>query len=108
VHWRPTSPHSNFSVDVRKLPSMRKAVKKMITLPADLAAQVEAIAHDENKSFGSVVQEALRALIRSRMREEFRELQDYWSTCARAKGVRSQRNLGRLLRRRLLDQGPLR
>ena len=48
---------------------MRKAVKKMITLPADLAAQAEAIAHDE--SFGSVVQEALHALIRSRMREEF-------------------------------------
>ncbi len=54
-HWRSTCPHSKFSVDVRKLPTMRKAVKKMITLPADLAAQAEAIAHDENKSFDSVV-----------------------------------------------------
>jgi metal-responsive CopG/Arc/MetJ family transcriptional regulator len=43
-----------------------KAVKKAISLPADLAAEVEAIARDENKSWSAVVQDALRAFKRSR------------------------------------------
>jgi metal-responsive CopG/Arc/MetJ family transcriptional regulator len=76
-----------------------KAVKKAISLPADLAAEVEAIARDENKSLSAVVQDALRALKRSRLRGEFRELQGYWSARARDKGVLSERELGRLLRR---------
>ena len=42
---------------------MSKAVKKAISLPADLAAEAEAIARDENKSLSAVVQDALRALI---------------------------------------------
>jgi hypothetical protein len=39
-----------------------KAVKKAISLPADLAAEAEAIARDENKSLSAVVQDALRGL----------------------------------------------
>ena len=78
---------------------MSKAVKKAISLPADLAAEVEAIARDESKSLSAVVQDALRALKRSRLRGEFRELQGYWSARARDKGVLSERELGRLLRR---------
>jgi Arc/MetJ-type ribon-helix-helix transcriptional regulator len=76
-----------------------KAVKKAISLPADLAAEVEAIARDENKSLSAVVQDALRAMKRSRLRGEFRELQGYWSSRARAAGVLSERDLERLLRR---------
>jgi Arc/MetJ-type ribon-helix-helix transcriptional regulator len=76
-----------------------KAVKKAISLPADLAAEAEAIARDENKSLSAVVQDALRALKRSRLRTEFRELQGYWSARARDKGVLSERELARLLRR---------
>jgi Arc/MetJ-type ribon-helix-helix transcriptional regulator len=76
-----------------------KAVKKAISLPADLAAKVEAIARDENKSLSAVVQDALRALQRSRLRGEFRTLQGYWSERARAAGILSQRDLERLLRR---------
>jgi hypothetical protein len=76
-----------------------KAVKKAISLPADLAAEVEAIARDENKSLSAVVQDALRAMKRSRLRGEFRELQGYWSNRARAAGVLSERDLERLLRR---------
>jgi metal-responsive CopG/Arc/MetJ family transcriptional regulator len=76
-----------------------KAVKKAISLPADLAAEVEAIARDENKSLSAVVQDALRALKRSRLRGEFRELQGYWSNRARVAGVLSERDLERLLRR---------
>lgn len=78
---------------------MSKAVKKAISLPADLAAEVEAIARDENKSLSAVVQDALRALKRSRLRGEFRELQGYWSNRARIKGILSERELERLLRR---------
>jgi hypothetical protein len=47
----------------------------------------------------AVVQDALRALKRTRLRSEFQDLQGYWSTRARAKGVLSERELERLLRR---------
>jgi metal-responsive CopG/Arc/MetJ family transcriptional regulator len=77
---------------------MSKAVKKAISLPADLAAEAEAIAREENKSLSAVVQDALRALKRSRLRSEFRDVQVYWSTRARTKGVLSERELERLLR----------
>jgi Arc/MetJ-type ribon-helix-helix transcriptional regulator len=79
--------------------TVSRAVKKAISLPADLAAEVEAIARDENKSLSAVVQDALRALKRSRLRGEFRELQGYWSNRARAAGILSERDLERLLRR---------
>jgi hypothetical protein len=79
--------------------TVSKAVKKAISLPADLAAEVEAIARDENRSLSAVVQDALRAFKRSRLRDEFRELQGYWSNRARAAGVLSERELERLLRR---------
>lgn len=78
---------------------MTKAVKKAISLPADLAAEAEAIAREENKSLSAVVQDALRALRRSRLRGEFKELQGYWSNRARAAGILSERELDRLLRR---------
>jgi Arc/MetJ-type ribon-helix-helix transcriptional regulator len=79
--------------------TVSRAVKKAISLPADLAAEAEAIARDENKSLSAVVQDALRALKRSRLRTEFRELQGYWTARARDKGVLSERELARLLRR---------
>jgi hypothetical protein len=78
--------------------TVSRAVKKAISLPADLAAEAEAIARDENKSLSAVVQDALRALKKSRLRAEFRDLQGYWSTRARDKGVLSDRELRRLLR----------
>jgi Arc/MetJ-type ribon-helix-helix transcriptional regulator len=79
--------------------TVSKAVKKTISLPANLAAEVEAIVREENNSSSSVVQDALRALKRSRLRGEFRELQGYWSNRARAAGVLSDRDLARSLRR---------
>jgi Arc/MetJ-type ribon-helix-helix transcriptional regulator len=79
--------------------TVSRAVKKAISLPADLAAEVEAIAREENKSLSAVVQDALRALKRSRLRGEFRDLQGYWSNRARVAGVLSERDLERLLRR---------
>ena len=78
---------------------MTKAVKKAISLPADLAAEAEAIAREENKSLSAVVQDALRAMRRSRLRGEFKELQGYWSNRARVAGILSERELKRILRR---------
>jgi hypothetical protein len=99
VHWCFSHAGGSFYHQRFKDITVSKAVKKAISLPADLAAEVEAIARDENKSLSAVVQDALRALKRSRLRGEFRELQGYWSTRARLKGVLSQRELERLLRR---------
>jgi hypothetical protein len=76
-----------------------KSVKKAISLPADLAAEAEAIAREENKSLSAVVQDALRGLKRARLRSEFRDLQGYWSSRARVAGILSERDLERLLRR---------
>jgi len=99
AHWRLGRSGGIFYYQTFLGTTVSKAVKKAISLPADLAAEVEAIARDENKSLSAVVQDALRALKRSRLRGEFRELQGYWSNRARAAGVLSERDLERLLRR---------
>jgi Ribbon-helix-helix protein, copG family len=97
--WRLDPSGGSFYYQEFGAATVRRAVKKAISLPADLAAEVEAIAREENKSLSAVVQDALRALKRSRLRGEFRDLQDYWSNRARAAGVLSKRDLERLLRR---------
>jgi Arc/MetJ-type ribon-helix-helix transcriptional regulator len=75
----------------------RSAVKKTISLPADLARDAEEIAKAEGKSLSAVVQEALRAARSKRAMAEFRDLQTYWSRRAREKGIFSQKDLDRLL-----------
>jgi hypothetical protein len=97
-HWRFGRSGGIFYYQELVGTTVNKAVKKAISLPADLAAEVEAIAREENKSLSAVVQDALRALKRSRLRGEFRELQGYWSNRARAAGILSERDLERLLR----------
>jgi len=99
AHWRLGHSGGIFYYQIFLGATVSKAVKKAISLPADLAAEVEAIARDENRSLSAVVQDALRAFKRSRLRGEFRELQGYWSNRARAAGVLSERDLERLLRR---------
>jgi hypothetical protein len=99
MRWRLSPSGGIFYYQKLQVQTMSKAVKKAISLPADLAAEVEAIAREENKSLSAVVQDALRAMKRSRLRSEFRELQGYWSNRARAAGVLSERDLERLLRR---------
>jgi hypothetical protein len=47
---------------------MSKAVKKAISLPTYLAAEVEAIARAESKPLNAVIHDALPALKRSRLR----------------------------------------
>jgi metal-responsive CopG/Arc/MetJ family transcriptional regulator len=78
---------------------MGTAVKKTISLPADLARDTEALAQAEGKSLSAVVQDALRqARVRRRTRE-LHELQGYWARKAREKGILTEQDLDRCLRR---------
>jgi metal-responsive CopG/Arc/MetJ family transcriptional regulator len=61
---------------------MATAVKKTISLPADLAQEVEEMARAEGKTLSAFVQDALRAARRVRLGSELRELQGFWSRTA--------------------------
>lgn len=77
---------------------MATAVKKTISLPADLARRVEDLARAEGKSVSAVVQDALRLAQQTHLREQYRGIQGYWSTRAREKGVLSEADLKRYLK----------
>ncbi|MFQ5547833.1 MAG: ribbon-helix-helix protein, CopG family [Woeseia sp.] len=74
---------------------MVTAVKKTISLPPDLARQVEAIAESEGKTVSAVVQDALRMARREYLKQEYRGIQSYWSTRAREKGILTEKDLKR-------------
>jgi hypothetical protein len=76
---------------------MANAVKKTISLPADLAREAEALAEAEGKTLSAVIQDALRRARITRRREEFRSVQDYWSRTARDKGLLTEEDLERYL-----------
>lgn len=76
---------------------MTTAVKKTISLPADLARQVEDLARAEGKSVSAVVQDALRLARRTHLKEQYRGIQGYWSTKAREKGILTKADLKRYL-----------
>ena len=74
------------------------AVKRTISLPKDLADEIEEIARVERRSLSSVVQEALRIARAERLKREFKGIQDFWSRKAREKGILTERDLKRYLR----------
>lgn len=76
---------------------MSTAVKKTISLPPDLAREVEALAQAEGKTLSGVIQDALRVARAARLKSELRNIQGYWVKQARDKGVLSERDLERLL-----------
>lgn len=76
---------------------MGNAVKRTISLPADLARAAEEMARTEGKTFSAVIQDALRLARAQGLGQEFRRVQDYWSRKAREKGVLSGRDLERYL-----------
>jgi predicted transcriptional regulator len=78
---------------------MGKAVKKTISLPSELAREAEDIARAEGKTLSAVLQEALRASRALRLKSELQVIQGYWSRKAREKGVLSEKDLERYLRR---------
>jgi metal-responsive CopG/Arc/MetJ family transcriptional regulator len=79
---------------------MGDAVKKTISLPPDLAEDAERVAKEEGKSLSAVIQDALRFSRRQRLRGEWKEMQGYWSSRARKKGLLNEDDLNRFLRRR--------
>lgn len=76
---------------------MATAVKKTISLPADLAREVEETARAEGKSVSAVVQDALKLARRANLKEQLRGIQSYWSTIAREKGILTEADLKRYL-----------
>ena len=78
---------------------MGNAIKKTISLPAELAKEVEEIAKEEGKPLSAVIQDALRLVRKNRREKEFRELQGYWSEKAKAKGILTEKDLKKYLRK---------
>ena len=76
---------------------MGTAIKKTISLPPDLAREAEEIARIEGKSLSAVVQDALRQARARRLKGELNNLQGYWSSVAREKGILSEEDLERYL-----------
>jgi len=76
---------------------MASAVKKTISLPADLARETEALAKAEGKTLSAVIQDALRRARIERRMEELRGLQGYWSRKARDRGILTEKDLARYL-----------
>lgn len=76
---------------------MATAVKKTISLPPDLARQVEEMAESEGKTVSAVVQDALRVAHRQYLKQEFRGIQTYWSRKARERGILTEKELRRYL-----------
>jgi hypothetical protein len=74
-------------------------VKRIISLPMNLAKDAEALARAEGKTLSAVIQNALRLAGIERWLQELRDLQGYWSRQARAKGIRSEQGLESYLRR---------
>jgi len=77
---------------------MSNAVKKTISLPADLAQQAEALARAEGKTLSGVIQDALRQAAIARRLQELRGMQAFWSRMARDKGILTEKDLARYLR----------
>ena len=78
---------------------MTTAVKKTISLPADLARDVEALARAEGKTLSAVIQDALRQARIERRLQELRGIQGYWSRKARDNGILTEQDLARYLAR---------
>ena len=78
---------------------MATAVKKTISLPPDLATEAETLAKEEGKTLSAVIQDALRLARQERTKKEFREMQGYWSKKAKEKGILTEKDLERYLKR---------
>jgi hypothetical protein len=74
-----------------------RAVKKTISLPAELARELEEQALAQRKTLSGVVQDALWKARRGRLRKQFHQLQGYWSQKAKEQGIISERDLERYL-----------
>jgi metal-responsive CopG/Arc/MetJ family transcriptional regulator len=78
---------------------MGAIVRKTISLPVDLAREVEALAKAEGKTLSAVIQDALRHSRINRRLQALRRLQGYWSRKARERGILTEQDLERYLLR---------
>jgi len=78
---------------------MGTAVKKTISLPADLARDTEALARAEGKTLSAVIQDALRQARIERRLQELRGIHGYWVRRARDKGLVTEEDVQRYLER---------
>lgn len=78
---------------------MATAVKKTISLPPDLASEAETIAKEEGKTLSAFIQDALRLARKEKMKREFQDMQGYWSRKARDKGILTEKDLERYLKK---------
>ncbi len=78
---------------------MGTAVKKTISLPPDLAKEAEEIAREEGKPLSAVIQDALRLARKDRLKKEFHLIQGYWSRKAKEKGILTEKDLQRYLKK---------
>jgi hypothetical protein len=78
---------------------MGTAVKKTISLPIELARDAEEQARAEGKTLSAVIQDALRTARAARLRGELKEIQGYWSRKAKEKGILTEKDLERHLRK---------
>ncbi len=78
---------------------MGTAVKKTISLPPKLAKEVEEISREEGKPLSAVIQDALRLARKERIKKEFYQIQDYWSRKAKEKGILTEKDLERYLKK---------
>jgi predicted CopG family antitoxin len=76
-----------------------RAIRKTISLPEELARELQKQARTERKTLSHVIQEALLTAKRERLKNEFGELQTYWSKKAVEKGILSEKDLERYLRK---------
>ncbi len=77
---------------------MSTVVRKTISLPIELAREVETIASEEGKTVSAVIQDALRMARRQRLKREFYQLQGYWSNRAKERGILTEKDLERYLK----------
>jgi metal-responsive CopG/Arc/MetJ family transcriptional regulator len=76
---------------------MKATVRKTISLPRELAREVEETARSEGKSVSAVIEEALRRKRGERLKAEFKAVQGYWTHKAREKGIYTEADLRRYL-----------
>ncbi|NUN23895.1 MAG: hypothetical protein HUU09_10580 [Candidatus Jettenia caeni] len=74
-------------------------VKKTISLPENLAREAEMIAEEEGKTLSAVIQDALRITRKERLKKEFYQIQDYWSRKAKEKGILTEEDLEKYLKK---------
>ena len=76
---------------------MGTAVKRTISLPAELSELVDEWAREDGKSASAVIQDALRETRAERQRRQLGELQGFWSRKAAEAGILTEKDLDRLL-----------